>query len=64
MIVKLLYEHHKKFLSIKGGSTGLSDSTLVKMQHCLKSHVTAYLYYLRLKYTFEPICNVEVIVAG
>ena len=31
MIVKLLTEHHLEFLSLKGGCTGLSVSTLVKM---------------------------------
>ena len=41
MIVKLLTEHHLEFLSFKGGCTGSSESTLVKMLHCWKSHVTA-----------------------
>ena len=41
MIVKLLTEHHLEFLSLKGGFRGLPESTLVKMQHCWKSHVTA-----------------------
>ena len=44
MTVKLLTEHHLEFLSFKGGWTGLSESTLVKMPHCWKSHVTALLY--------------------
>ena len=43
MIVKLLTEHHFEFLSLKGGCTGLSESTLVKMPHCCKSHVVAHL---------------------
>ena len=43
MTVKLLTEHHLEFLSLKGGSTGSSESTLVKMPHCLKSHVTAHI---------------------
>ena len=43
MIVKLLTEHHLEFLSLKGGCTGWSESTLVKMPHCWKSHVTAQL---------------------
>ena len=38
MIVKLLIEHHLEFLSLKGGCTGSSESTLVKMPHCWKSH--------------------------
>ena len=41
MTVKLLTEQHLEFLSLKGGCTGLYVSTLVKMPHCLKSHVTA-----------------------
>ena len=36
MIVKLLTEPHLEFLSLKGGCTGLSESTLVKMAHCWK----------------------------
>ena len=35
MSVKLLTEHHLEFLNIKGGCTGLSESTPVKMPHCL-----------------------------
>ena len=41
MIVKLLTEHHLEFLSLKGGCTGSSESTLVKMSNCWKSHVMA-----------------------
>ena len=41
MSIKLLTEHHLKFLSLKGGCTGSSESTLVKMPHCWKSHATA-----------------------
>ena len=41
MSVRLLSEHHLEFLSLKGGCTGSSESTLVKVPHCLKSHVTA-----------------------
>ena len=37
MSVKLLTEHHLEFLSLKGGCTGWSESTLVKMPHCWKS---------------------------
>ena len=39
MTVKLLTEHNLEFLSLKGGCTGLSESTLVKMPHCWKSNV-------------------------
>ena len=41
MSVKLLTEHHLEFLILKGGCTGSSESTLVKMPHCWESHVTA-----------------------
>ena len=44
MSVKLLTEYHLEFLSLKGGFTGLSESTLVKILHCWKSHVTAQLF--------------------
>ena len=46
MIVKLLTEHHLEFLSLKGGCTGSSESTHVKMPHCWKSHVIAQLFFL------------------
>ena len=42
MSVKLLTEHHLRFPSLKGGCTGSSESTLVKMPHCWKSRVTAH----------------------
>ena len=41
MTVKLLTEHHLKFLSLKGGCRGSSGSTLVKMSNCWKSHAAA-----------------------
>ena len=46
MIVKLLTEHHLEFLSlIAGGCRGSSESTLVKIPYCLKSHVTAHMCF-------------------
>ena len=45
MSVKLLTEHHLEFLGLKGGCTGSSESSLVKMTHCWKSHVTAHLIH-------------------
>ena len=45
MRVKLLTAHHLKFLSLKEGCTGSSESTLVKMPHFWKSHVTAHMVY-------------------
>ena len=43
MIVKLLTEHHLEFLSLKGGCTGSSESTHVKMPHCWNSHTLAHI---------------------
>ena len=46
MSVKLLTtEHHLAFLSIKVACTGSSESTLVKMPHCWKSHVAAHMTF-------------------
>ena len=33
-----------EFLSLKEGCTGSSESTLVKMPHCWKSHVAAQIW--------------------
>ena len=43
MSVKLLPDNNLEFLSLKGGCTGSSESTLVKMPHCWKSHVMAHM---------------------
>ena len=43
MSVKLLTEQYLEFLSLKGGCRGSSESTLVKMPHCWKSHVAAHM---------------------
>ena len=43
MSVKLLTEHHLKFLSLKGGCAGSSEPILVKMPHCCKSLVKAHI---------------------
>ena len=42
MSVKLLTERHLEFLSLKEGYTCSSESRLVKMPHCWKSHVAAH----------------------
>ena len=44
MNIKLLTEHHLEFLSLKGGCTGSHETTLVKIPHCLKSHVAAHIF--------------------
>ena len=43
MIVKLLTEHHLEFRTLKGCCRGSSESTLVKMSNCWKSHAAAHL---------------------
>ena len=42
MIVKLLTEQHLEFLSLKGGCTGSSESTLVKIvgNHIVGNHMS------------------------
>ena len=46
MTVKLLTEHHLEFLSLDGDCIGACESTLVKMPHCWKSHVTAQFFFV------------------
>ena len=57
MSVKLLTEHHLVFLSLKGGCTSSSESTLVKMPHCWKSHARAHIVSIsdgdNFSYTFK-----------
>ena len=49
MIVKLLTEYHLEFLRLKRGCRGSSESTLVKMSNCWKSHVLAHIYFVCTK---------------
>ena len=67
MTVKLLTQHHLEFPSLKEGCTGSSESTLVKMPHCWKSHVTAQLCFpggkklsdlVEIGYTMMHIYNI------
>ena len=70
MIVKLLTEHHLEFLSLKGGCTGSSESTLVKMPHCWKSRALAHIEehaiclkdyrirsFLSIQYVHRDLCK-------
>ena len=50
MNVQLLAEQHLEFLSLKEGCTEWSESTLVKMSDCWKSHVTAHLVVKSTEY--------------
>ena len=45
MAVKLLTVHHLEFQSLKGGCIGSSESTLVKLPHCWKSHAVAQIKF-------------------
>ena len=47
MSVKLLTEHHLEFLSLKGGCTGLSESTLVKY-HIVGNHMSWLIFLMWL----------------
>ena len=53
MIVKLLTENHLECLSLKGGYRGSSESTLVEMSNCLKSHATAQMVWMKMRDRFE-----------
>ena len=53
---KLLNEHHLRFLSLKGGCRGSSESTLVKMPHCWKSRVVAQYYITHPGFTNGTAC--------
>ena len=44
MSVKLLTEHHLKFLSLKRGCRDSLETTLVKMSNCWKSHAADHNY--------------------
>ena len=57
MIVKLPTEHHLEFLSLKGSCRGLSESTLVKMPHCWKSHAIAHMILLELLFHYTHVVH-------
>ena len=44
MSVKLLNELNLEFLSLTGDCPGSSESTLVKMPDCWKSHATVHFF--------------------
>ena len=62
MIVKLLTEHHLEFLSLKGGCRGSSESTLVKMPHCWKSHLSYIVLNLTSDFKVELHTALVIIV--
>ena len=49
MSVKLLTEHHLEFLSLKGGYTGSSESTFIKIT-CRGSVISVISHWI-IKYT-------------
>ena len=55
--VELLIKHPLEILSLKGGCTGSSESTLVKMPHCWKSHFTAHFFFLYFVSQPVPACK-------
>ena len=64
MTVKLLTKHHLEFLSLKVDCTGTSESTLVKIPHCWKSHVVAqislifHVIHLLAHNSHEMMCHI------
>ena len=66
MSVKLLAQHSSEFLSLKGGCTGSSKSTHVKIPHCWKSHIVArkccWLLIVRLYWCMGNSCHVPLLV--
>ena len=64
MTVKLLTEHHLEFLSLKGGCRGSSESTLVKMSNCWKSHAVAQIIIIFITLTNLLNSNTDVGRAG
>ena len=52
MIVKLLTEYYLEFLRLKGGCRASSESTLVKMSNCWKSHAAALVLLCFDSYSF------------
>ena len=56
MSVTLLTENYLEFLSLKEGCTCLTESTLVKVPHCWKSHVTAHMYNYQTVYVQLTNC--------
>ena len=59
MIVKLLTEHNLEFLSLKGGCISSSESTLVKMSNCWKSHALAQFYVSCLSLLYFLVCSLQ-----
>ena len=53
MTLRLLTEYNSEFIGLKGGCTGCTgspESTLVKMQHCWKSHFAAHIIFYKVSH--------------
>ena len=61
MSVKLHMKHHLEFLSLTGGCTGSSESTLVKIPNCWISHVAAHIIWLISDY-YVCAYNAKIVV--
>ena len=59
MTPRLLIEHNLEFLTLKGGCTGSSESTLVKMLHCWKSHTAAHFVLADSRAKIWPVKSIE-----
>ena len=46
-VKQLLTEHCLEFVSLKGGCTGSSESTFIKMSHSVAAQFMIYMYWLR-----------------
>ena len=53
MTVELLTKHHLESLSLKGGCTGLSEPTLLKIPLCWKSYVAAHLAVTSIQRVYD-----------
>ena len=57
--VELPNDHHLEYLSLNVAYTGSSDSILVKMSHCRKSHFMAHMVsmplHIKLAITFTSL---------
>ena len=51
MTLRTLTEHQLESHSLKGGYTGSSESTLVKIPHCWKSYVAGHIYFFFISET-------------
>ena len=56
MSVKLLTEHHLEFLSLKGGCTGSSASTLVK-GYIVRNHVSQLIMVFLFVFVFVVLAS-------